>query len=135
MTRRPSNRSRHLPSCSARGFLERVAETLSNLTDDHDGSVGADLQDLVDLVLVWNEKHRDASKFEVTESPTPLEVLEAQNHQLRVGAVARNLGEGARGSREGRCHRVRGGHRLLAAMIASTARSREYTWLTMQSRG
>jgi tetratricopeptide (TPR) repeat protein len=78
-------------------LLERVAETLSNLTDDHDGSAGASLQELVDVLLIWNGKHRDAGKFEVTESTTPLDFLEAQSHQLRVGAVARNLEEALEG--------------------------------------
>jgi hypothetical protein len=78
-------------------FLERVAETLSNLTDDHDGSSGVAVQELVDLLLVWTEKHREAGKFEVTESTTPLDVLEFQNRQLRVGAVARSLEKALQG--------------------------------------
>lgn len=79
------------------GILERVAETLSNLTDDHDGSAGVSLQELVDLLLIWNDKHRQAGKFEVAEPTTPLEFLESQNHQLRVGAVSRNLEEALEG--------------------------------------
>jgi hypothetical protein len=78
-------------------FLERVAETLSNLTDDHDGSAGAALQDLLDLLLIWNEKHRESGKFEVNESTTPLDLLEFQSQQLRVGAVARNVEEALEG--------------------------------------
>ncbi len=78
-------------------LLERVAETLSHLTDDHDGSVGAALDELVDVLLLWNQKHRDAGQFEVTESTTPLDFLEAPNHQLRVGAIARNLEEALEG--------------------------------------
>jgi len=79
------------------GFLERVAETLSNLTDDHDGSAGVAVQDLIDLLLVWTEKHREAGKFQITESTTPLEFLESQNRQLRIGAVARSLEKALKG--------------------------------------
>lgn len=82
-------------------FLERVAETLSHLTDEHDGSAGAPLQELVDLLLFWNEKHRQAGRFGVNQTTTPLDVLEAQSHQLRVGAVARNLEEALEGRAKG----------------------------------
>lgn len=79
------------------GVLERVAETLSHLTDEQDGSAGAPLQEFIDLLLSWNEKRRQAGRFEVSATTTPVDVLDAQNHQLRVGAVARNLEEALEG--------------------------------------
>jgi len=78
-------------------FLAQVAETLSRLTDDTDGATGVALEDLVDLLLLWNEKHREARTFKFTESTTPLEAMEAQSHQIQVGAIARNLEEAVEG--------------------------------------
>jgi hypothetical protein len=79
------------------GALEEISETFSHLTDDHDGSVGVPLAELIGLLRQWNTKVREADAHRPPDPSPVMAFLEWEHERIRTKGIARNIEEAVEG--------------------------------------